>query len=81
MVKKFFELDKPYKFDVTDLTASIFLLTTILGIMGFNTTPFFLVGSAIGTAFCWQARRINLVVLNVSLFVFNVFCFVQMLRG
>lgn len=73
-MKNYFELNKSYKFDPTDLTALIYVLATIVGMSGGNTTLFFLVGSAIGTAFCWQARRINLIVLNVSLFIFNIFC-------
>lgn len=77
-IKNFFELNKPYKFDPTDLTATIYLLCTVLGIMGMNVTPLFLLGSAIGTAFCWQAHRINLVVLNVALFVLNLVSFIRM---
>ncbi len=76
--KNFFELNKPYKFDPTDLTATIYLLCTVLGIMGMNVTPLFLLGSAIGTAFCWQAHRINLVVLNVALFILNLVSFIRM---
>ena len=75
MIKQFFGLDKPYKFDPTDLTAGIYVLCAILGIMGRDTGLLFLIGSAIGTAFCWQAHRINLVVLNVALFVFNFYAF------
>jgi hypothetical protein len=77
-MKKFFELNQSYKFDPTDITAFIYLICTILGIMNFNVTPLFLIGSAIGTAFCWQARRINLVVLNISLFALNIVNFVRM---
>jgi hypothetical protein len=77
-IKNFFELNKPYKFDPTDLTATIYLLCTVLGIMGMNVTPLFLLGSAIGTAFCWQAHRINLVVLNVALFILNLVSFIRM---
>ena len=77
-IKNFFELNKPYKFDPTDLTATIYVLCTVLGIMGMNATPLFLLGSAIGTAFCWQAHRINLVVLNVALFVLNLVSFIRM---
>lgn len=74
----YFELTKKYKFDPTDLTAIIFLVCTILGIMEYNVTPLFLIGSAIGTAFCWQGRRINLVILNVALFVLNLVNFIKM---
>ena len=77
-LKNYFELNQKYKFDVTDLTAFIYVLCTILGIIGVNVTPLFLIGSAIGTAFCWQARRINLIVLNGSLFILNLVSFIRM---
>ena len=77
-IKNYFELNQKYKFDVTDLTALIYVLCTILGIIGVNVTPLFLIGSAIGTAFCWQARRINLIVLNGSLFILNLVSFIRM---
>lgn len=74
-MKKFFELNRPYKFDPTDLTACIFLVCAVLGMMGYNVSILFLIGSAIGTAFCWQAHRINVMVLNVALFIFNFYTF------
>ena len=77
-MKKFFELHRPYKFDPTDLTALIYLVCAVVGIVGYNPTPLFLLGSAIGTAFCGQGRRINLVVLNVSMFVLNLVSFIKM---
>lgn len=77
-LKNYFELNQKYNFDVTDLTALIYVLCTILGIIGVNVTPLFLIGSAIGTAFCWQARRINLIVLNGSLFILNLVSFIRM---
>lgn len=77
-MKKFFELNKPYQFDPTDLTALIYLVCTVLGIMEINVTLLFLIGSAIGTAFCWQGRRINLVILNVALFVLNLVNFIKL---
>ena len=76
--KNYFELNTAYKFDPTDLTALIYVLCTVLGIIGYNVTPLFLLGSAIGTAFCYKARRINLVVLNVSLFILNLVSFIKM---
>lgn len=76
--KNYFELNTAYKFDPTDLTALIYVLCTVLGIMGYNVTPLFLLGSAIGTAFCYKTRRINLVVLNVSLFILNLVSFIKM---
>ena len=77
-MKKFFELHRPYEFDPTDITALIYVICTIIGIVGGNPTPLFLLGSAISTAFCWQGHRINLVVLNVSLFVLNLVSFIKM---
>jgi hypothetical protein len=76
--KNYFELNRKYKFDPTDLTATIYVLCTILGIIGYNVTPLFLIGSAISSAFCWQGKRINLVVLNIALFVLNLANFIKM---
>lgn len=77
-MRKFFELNKPYQFDITDITAFIYVICTGIGIAGGNPTPLFLLGSAISTTFCWQARRINLIVLNGSLFLLNLVSFVRM---
>lgn len=77
--KQYFELTTPYKFDVTDLTAFIYTLAAIVGMLGFNPTIPFFIGSVIATAFCWQAHRINLVVLNVALFALNLYNFVNLL--
>ena len=73
-LKKYFNLTAPYKFDPTDLTATIYTVCAVLGIMGKDMSLLFLIGSAIGTAFCWQARRVNLIILNVALFIFNIYC-------
>lgn len=75
---KYFELNKKYRFEAGDLTASIYVLCTVLGLMGFNITPLFLIGSIIGVATCWKARRINLIILNVSLLVLNLVSFIKM---
>ena len=77
-IKKYFELTKPYKFDPTDLTAFIYVICTIMGMNGLNPTIPFCIGSAIGTVFCWQARRINLIVLNVALFILNIYNLIQL---
>ena len=77
-IKNFFELNTTYRFDVTDLTALIYVVCAAIGIAGGNPTPLFLIGSAISTAFCWQARRINLIVLNVALFALNLVSFIRM---
>lgn len=73
-MKKFFELTHPYRFEITDLTALIYLICVVLAFCGIDNSILFLIGSAIGTAFCWQAHRINLVVLNLALFIFNLYC-------
>lgn len=73
-MRKFFELTAPYKFEVGDLTAFIYVICVVLVFCGIDNSILFLIGSAVGTAFCWQAHRINLVVLNVALFIFNLYC-------
>lgn len=77
-LKEFFELNKPYQFDPTDLTAIIYTVCAIFGSIGYNVTVLFLIGSIIGVATCYQARRINLVVLNVALFGLNVVNFIKL---
>ena len=77
-MKKYFELTKPYEFDPTDLTAIIYVIAAAMGMSGMDPTIPFCIGSAIGTAFCWQARRINLIVLNVALFILNVFNLIKL---
>lgn len=70
---KYFELNRPYKFDIGDITALIYLVCAIGVMCGFTMTIPFFIGSLISTIFCWQARRINLVVLNVALLAMNVY--------
>lgn len=70
---KYFELNKPYKFEINDLISAIYLVCAILGMNGINPTPLFAIGSAIGFATCFSARRINLVVLNTALLALNIF--------
>lgn len=77
-LKNFFELNKPYQFDPTDLTAIIYTVCAIFGSIGHNVTVLFLIGSIIGVATCYQARRINLVILNVALFGLNVVNFIKL---
>ena len=78
IMKKFFQLNTKYQFDINDIVAFIYVLCAVLGIIGLNVTPLFLLGATIATSFCWQARRINLVALNVALFALNVVNFVKM---
>lgn len=77
--KDYFELNKKYEFDPTDLTAIIFLVASVLGIFTeINITPLFLMGSAIGLAFCFACRRLNLIILNGSLLILNLVSFCKM---
>ena len=71
-MRKFFELNKPYQFDINDIIATIYVACAIIGIMGINATPLFLIGSTIGVITCFKARRINLVALNGALFILNL---------
>lgn len=77
-MKKFFELDKPYKFEITDLTAIIYTLAAGVGMSGGNPTILFCIGAVIGTAFSWQAKRINVILLTVALLALNIFNLVKM---
>jgi hypothetical protein len=78
---KFFNLDKPYEFDITDITAIIYTICAMGVMLGADMTVLFFVGSAIATAFCWQARRLNLVLLNVALFAMNTYYLINMVWG
>ena len=75
---KFFELNKRYEFDITDITSLIYVVCAIFGIMGYNPTILFCIGSIIATVFCWQSRRINIVVLNIALLILNLFNVIKM---
>lgn len=79
--KNYFELKGGYKFDVTDITALIYTACAVGAILGANMTALFLLGSIIGTIFCFKARRINLIVLNVALLVLNLYNFIIMIVG
>lgn len=78
-LKTYFNLDRPYEFDVTDITCAIYTLCAIGVMSGFDMTILFFIGSAIATAFCWQARRVNLMVLNISLFVMNGYYLIKLI--
>jgi hypothetical protein len=73
-IKTFFELNTTYKFDPTDVTAIIYVVCTVLCALGLDYSILMLIGATIGTAFCWRAHRINLVVLNITLLIFNLIC-------
>lgn len=80
-IKTYFNLDHPYEFDITDITALIYTICAIGVICGFDMTILFFIGSTIATAFCWQARRLNLVLLNVALFAMNCYYLINMIWG
>lgn len=77
-IAKYFNLNKAYEFDITDITATIYTICAIGVICGLDMTILFFIGSTIATAFCLQARRINLVVLNVSLWCMNLYYLTQL---
>ena len=71
--RKFFNLNRPYQFDITDITCIIYTICAIGVMMGHDMTVLFVIGAVISTAFCWQARKINLIILNVSLLAMNFY--------
>ena len=75
----YFELNKPYQFDITDITAPIYALCAFGIMMGFNMNVLFFIGSAISTATCWKAKRLNLVLLNGALFILNLYNVIMMI--
>lgn len=79
--KTYFNLNRPYEFDITDITAVIYTICAIGVILGTDMTVLFFIGSAIATAFCWQARRLNLVLLNVALFAMNIYYLINLIWG
>jgi hypothetical protein len=79
--KTYFNLNRPYEFDITDITAVIYTVCAIGVMLGADMTVLFFIGSAIATAFCWQARRLNLVLLNVALFAMNCYYLICLIGG
>lgn len=80
-LKTYFHLDRTYEFDITDITALIYTICAMGVICGCDMTILFFIGSTIATLFCWQARRINLVVLNVALWFMNLYYLINMIWG
>ena len=80
-LKTYFHLDRPYEFDITDITALIYTICAVGVICGIDMTILFFIGSTIATAFCLQARRINLVALNVALWFMNAYYVICMMIG
>ena len=77
----YFNLNRPYEFDITDITALIYTICAIGGMIGANMAILWCIGASIATAFCWKAHKINLVVLNVALWVMNMWSLFQMIIG
>ena len=77
--REFFNLTKKYEFDIGDITAFMYTICAIGCILGYNMTILFAIAATIGVAFCWQARRINLVILNVALWAMNIFNLIKMI--
>ena len=80
-IKNYFNLNCAYQFDITDITATIYIICAIGVMMGANMTVLFFIGSTIATAFCWQARRVNLVALNLALWCMNLYYIINMIWG
>ena len=78
-IKNFFELNRAYRFEVTDLTALIYTICAIGGMIGADMTILWCIGATIATAFWWQAKRLNVMFLNIALFVMNVFNLIKMI--
>ena len=78
-IKTFFSLDRPYEFDITDITCIIYTICAMGVMLGADMTVLFFIGSLIATVFCWQARRLNLVLLNVALFAMNTYYLINMI--
>ena len=80
-IKTFFNLNHAYEFDITDITALIYTICAVGVMCGADMTVLFFIGSTIATAFCLGAHRLNLVVLNVSLFAMNTYYLINMIWG
>lgn len=84
MIKKianYFNLNRTYEFDITDITALIYTICAVGVIGGCDMTILFFIGSTIATIFCWQARRLNLILLNVALWFMNLYYLIIMIWG
>ena len=80
-LKEYFNLNKPYEFDITDITCIIYTACAIGVMCGADMTVLFFIGSAIATVFCFGARKINLVILNVALSAMNTYYLIRMIWG
>lgn len=77
----YFDLEHKYEFDITDITALIYTICAVGVICGMDMTILFFIGSTIATAFCWNARRLNLVLLNAALWFMNLYYVINMIWG
>lgn len=80
-IKKYFNLNRAYEFDITDITALIYTICAVGVICGMDMTVLFFIGSTVATAFCWNARRLNLILLNVALWFMNLYYLINMIWG
>lgn len=69
----YFELNRKYKFELTDITCVIYVICVVGIILGFNMTPLFLSGCIISLVASIPARRINLILINVAMIALNIF--------
>ena len=81
IIVNYFNINHAYEFDITDITALIYTICAVGVICGCDMTILFFIGSTIATIFCLQAKRINLVVLNVSLWFMNLYYLINMIWG
>ena len=79
-IKQYFNLNRAYEFDITDITALIYTICAVGVICGCDMTILFFIGSTIATIFCWQARRLNLILLNVALWFMNLYYIINMIK-
>ena len=77
----YFNLNHAYEFDITDITALIYTICAVGVICGMDMTILFFIGSTIATTFCWNARRLNLILLNVALWFMNLYYLIIMIWG
>ena len=79
--KQYFNINGAYEFDITDITALIYTICAVGVICGCDMTILFFIGSTIATAFCWNARRLNLILLNVALWFMNLYYLICLVCG
>ena len=80
-IANYFNLNRSYEFDITDITALIYTICAVGVICGYDMTILFFIGSTIATIFCWQARRLNLVLLNMALWFMNLYYLICLVCG